>query len=155
LQNGYILEYEKAGFDTFSGGFNVYHKAYNFAKKGGGGDAEKIVGKLLAKYNGKQVEFLPEGGKKGPDAMFDNQTWDIKYIEKASEHRIRDAILESRKANNAIFYFMDKSKYLLLVSATNREVGRFLKGQTREIPDIYYIDKNGFLKLLWGKTKRD
>jgi hypothetical protein len=108
---------------------------------------------MLAEYNGKQVEFLSEGEKKSPDIKFDNQTWDIKYIEKASEHRMRDAILDSRKADNVIFYFTDESKYLLLISATEREVGRFLKGQTNKLPDIYYMDKNGLLRLLWGKQK--
>jgi hypothetical protein len=38
-------DWEKAYFDEFSGGFNVYHKKHNFAKKGGGGEAEKMVGK--------------------------------------------------------------------------------------------------------------
>jgi hypothetical protein len=151
--NAYSGEWEKAYFDLYSGGYNVYHKNHNFAKKGGGGEAEKIVGKMLAKYNGKQVEFLPEGEKKSPDINFDNQTWDIKYIEKASEHRMRDAILDSRKADNAIFYFTDESKYLLLISAIKRESGRFLKGQTTKLPDIYYMDKNGLLELLWRKQK--
>jgi len=151
--NSYGSEWERAYFDELSGGFNVYHKDHNFAKKGGGGKAEIIVGKMLAKYNGKQVEFLPEGEKKSPDIKFDNNTWDIKYVEKASEHRMRDAILDSRKADNAIFYFTDESKSVLLNSAIVREVGRFLKGQTSEIPDIYMIDNNGLLKLLWGKTK--
>jgi hypothetical protein len=146
-------EWDKVYFDEFSGGYNVYHKDHHFAKKGGGGNAEMIVGRMLAKYNGKQVEFLPEGGNKSPDIRFDNQTWDIKYVEKASEHRMRDAILDSRKANNAIFYFTDDSKYLLLVSAIDREVGKFLKGQTNNIPDIYYMDKSGLLKLLWTKQK--
>jgi hypothetical protein len=152
--NAYGSDWEKAYFDRYSGGYNVYHKDHHFAKTGGGGEAEIIVGKMLAKYNGKQVEFLPEGEKKSPDIKFDNQTWDIKYVEKASEHRMRDAILDSRKADNAIFYFTDESKYLLLVSATDREVGRFLKGQTKNLPNIYYMEaKSGLLKLLWAKQK--
>jgi hypothetical protein len=147
--SAYGSEWEKAYFDERSGGYNVYHKDHNFAKKGGGGKAEMIVGKMLAEYSGKQVEFLPEGNTKSPDIKFDGKTWDIKYVEKASEHRMRNAILDSRKADNAIFYFTDESKYLLLVSAVDREVGRFLKGQTKKIPDIYYMDKSGILKLLW------
>jgi hypothetical protein len=39
------------------------------------------------------------------------------------------------------------------VSAVNREVGKLLKGQTKKIPDIYYMDKSGLLKLLWEKTR--
>jgi hypothetical protein len=40
---------------------------------------------MLAKYNGKQVEFLPENNYKSPDIKFDNQKWDIKYISTANE----------------------------------------------------------------------
>ncbi|MDR1592369.1 MAG: hypothetical protein LBS16_05745 [Prevotellaceae bacterium] len=151
--NVYGSDWEKAYFDRYSGGYNVYHKDHNFAKKGGGGEAEIIVGKMLAKYNGKQVEFLPEGNTKSPDVKFDGKTWDVKYIEKASEHTIRDAIRDARKADNVIFYFTDESKSVLLNSAIVREVGRFLKGQTDRIPDIYYIDKSGLLRLLWEKQK--
>ena len=143
----------KAYFDELSGGFNVYHKEHNFSKKGGGGDAEKIVGKMLAKHNGKKVEFLPEGEKPAPDIRFDGQTWDIKYIDNANEETIRAAIRNARKADNAIFYFTDESKSVLLNSAIVREAGRFLKRQTNEIPDIYVIDKSGLLKLLWEKQK--
>jgi hypothetical protein len=96
-------EWDKAYFDEFSGGYNVYHKDHKFSSTGGGGGAEKIVGKMLAKYNGKQVEFLPEGGKKQPDVRFDGKTWDIKYIDHANEETIRAAIRDSRKADNAIF----------------------------------------------------
>jgi hypothetical protein len=151
--NAYGSEWEKAYFDRHSGGYNVYHEEHKFAKKGGGGEAEKIVGKMLAKYNGKQVEFLPEGEKKSPDIKFDNQTWDIKCIEKANEETIRSAILNACKADNAIFYFTEESKYPLLNNAIKREVGRFLKGQTDKMPDIYEMDKNGLLKLLWEKQK--
>ena len=149
--NSYGNEWEKAYFDEFSGGFNVYHKEHRFSTTGSGGDAEKTVGKMLAKYNGKQVEFLPEGEKKSPDVFFDNKTWDIKYIDRANVATIRKYLLDARKAGNAIFYFTDKSKFLLLHSAIKREAGRFLKGQTNILPDIYCIDKNGLLKSLWKK----
>jgi transposase-like protein len=151
--NAYSDEWEKAYFDLYSGGFNVYHKDHKFTETGGGGNAEVTVGKMLAKYNGKQVEFLPEGWKKQPDVRFDGKTWDIKYIDNANEETIRSAIRDARKADNAIFYYTDESKYLLLVSAIEREAGRFLKGQTNKMPGIYEIDKNGFLKLLWEKQK--
>ena len=147
----YGFEWEKAYFDAISGGYNVYHKDHKFTEEGKGGEVEKIVGIILAKYNGKQVEFLPERWKKQPDVKFDDQTWDIKYIENANEETIRSAIRDARKADNAIFYFLQDSKYLLLNSAIDREVGRFLKGQTNKPPDIYVIDKNGLLKLLWSK----
>jgi len=123
--NSYGDEWKKAYFDELSGGYNVYHIKHNFSKKGGGGNAEKTVGIMLAKYNGKQVEFLPEGGKKSPDIKFDNQTWDIKYIENANEETIRDTIRDARKADNAIFYFIDENKSFLLNSAIAREEGRF------------------------------
>ncbi|MDR1273630.1 MAG: hypothetical protein LBK12_03675 [Odoribacteraceae bacterium] len=71
--NAYDSEdWTKAYFDEISCGFNVYHKEHNFSKKGGDGDAEKIVGKMLAKYHEKQVEFLPENSyRKSPDINFD------------------------------------------------------------------------------------
>ncbi|MDR1592090.1 MAG: hypothetical protein LBS16_04305 [Prevotellaceae bacterium] len=152
--HSYGSDWEKAYFDRYSGGFNVYHKAHNFTKAGGGGEVEIIVGILLAKYNDKQVEFLPEGWKKSADIRFDNQTWDIKYIDHANEETVRAAIRDARKADNVIFYFTDESKSVLLNSAIVREVGRFLKGQTDRIPDVYYIDKSGLLRLLFGKNKR-
>ena len=77
--NSYGDEWEKVYFDEFSGGFNVYHEKHQFTPIGGGGDAEKKVGKMLAKYNGKQVEFLAEGDKKSADLFFDNKKWDIKF----------------------------------------------------------------------------
>ncbi|GHV10206.1 hypothetical protein FACS1894162_3130 [Bacteroidia bacterium] len=79
----YDADWEKAYFDMQSGGYNVYHKNHQFSKIEGGGDAEKTVGYLLAKYNGKQVEFLPEQGigQPMPDLRFDGQTWDVKFIE--------------------------------------------------------------------------
>ena len=151
--NSYGCEWEKAYFDELSGGYNVYHKDHKFSSIGGGGEAERIVGKLLAKFNGKQVEFLPEGEKKGPDVRFDNKTWDIKYIDQANEATIRKYLLDARKADNAIFYFVQEDKYTLLDNAIRRELGRFLKGQINKLPDVYVIDKNGLLKLLWKKQK--
>jgi hypothetical protein len=150
--NSYGSEWEKAYFDKFSGGYNVYHKDHIFTPVGGGGEAEIIVGKILAKYNGKQVEFLPENSKaKCPDLLFDCKTWDIKAIENANESTIRSYIKNARKADNAIFYFTNE-KYDDLLKAINREVGRFKKeNRIEELPDIYYIDKSNILKLLWGK----
>jgi hypothetical protein len=151
--NSYDLnKWERAYFDKDSGGYNVYHKRHNFSKKGGGGDAEKTVGKMLAQYNGKQVEFLPEDGfVKSSDVRFDELTWDIKYIEKASEHTIRDHINDARKADNAIFYFTT-DQYLKLNNAIIREVGRHTKlNRLHKLPNICYIDPNGLLVLLWSK----
>jgi hypothetical protein len=147
-----LNDWGMAYFDENSGGYNVYHKRHNFSKKGGGGDAEKKVGKMLAKYNGKQVEFLQEDSfVKNPDVKFDGLTWDIKYIEKASEHTIRDYINDARKADNAIFYFTT-DQYLKLNNAIIREVGRYTKlNQLHKLPNIYYIDPNGLLVLLWSK----
>jgi hypothetical protein len=151
--NSYGNEWEKAYFDEFSGGYNVYHKKHMFTTEGGGGEAEKVVGEMLAKFNGKQVEFLPEGGEKSADVRFDNRTWDIKYIDNANEETIRSSIRDARKADNAIFYFTDEGKCVFLNNAIKREAGRFLKGQISKMPDIYRIDKNGLLKLLWEKEK--
>jgi transcriptional regulator of met regulon len=149
----YGSEWEKAYFDERSGGYNVYHKGHNFAKTGGGGNAEKVVGKMLAKYSGKQVEFLPERGKKSPDAKFDSVTWDIKYVDNANEATIRNHIRDARKADNAIFYFTN-AKLTELNNSIVREVGRFTKeNRIHQLPNIYYMDKRGFLKLLWAKQK--
>ena len=149
--DSYGSEWEKAYFDEKSGGFNVYHKDHKFSKIGGGGEAEKIVGKILARNEGKQIEFLPEGEEPLPDVKFDNKTWDIKYIDHSNEDTIRATIKNARKADNAIYYFKQEGKYQLLKNATDREVGRFLKRQTSTLPDIYFIDKHGFLKLFWKK----
>ena len=148
--DSYGSDWEKAYFDEKSGGFNVYHNDHKFSDTGGGGNAEKEVGKMLA-IHGKQVEFLPEGWKKLPDLRFDGKTWDIKYIDNSNEETIRAAIRDARKADNAIFYFTKEGKYLSLVVAIEREVGRLLRGQTKTLPDIYCIDKNGKLDLLWKK----
>ena len=145
----WIKEY----FDKFSGGYNVYHKNHKFSPTGGGGAAEKEVGKMLAKYNGKQVEFLPEGNKKGPDMKFDEQTWDIKYIDYANENTIRKYLLDAQKADNAIFYWKTNEKLFVLKNASKREIGRLTKGQINSLPNIYYMDKNGLLKLLWKNKK--
>jgi hypothetical protein len=146
-------DWTKAYFDKISGGFNVYHKEHNFSKKGGGGDAEKIVGKMLAKYNGKQIEFLSESGyQKNPDIRFDTQTWDIKLIDNANEDTIRNYIKDARKADNAIFYWNENDKFDSLCSAVNRSVGYFKsRNKLATMPDIYYINKNGILENLWKK----
>jgi hypothetical protein len=91
---------------------------------------------------------------KSPDAKFDRQTWDIKYIDNASDHTIRDYISNARKADNAIFYFTHEEKYLQLVRSINRQIGYFMKkNKLQEMPDIYYMDKDGLLQLIWGKQK--
>ena len=153
LYQSYGSEWQKVYFDEFSGGFNVYHKEHQFTSTQGGGEAEKIVGKMLAKNNGKQVEFLPENGKgKGvPDMRFDGCTWDVKYIDNANENTIRKYIKDARKADRVIFYFTN-DKYKDLRLAINREVGRF-KAMDRlvELPDVYYMNEVGLLKLLWRK----
>ena len=149
--NSYGVQWVKAYFDEKTGGVNVYHKDHEFQKAGGGGDAEKRVGIMLAKYNGKQVEFLQEGKKNSPDLFFDDKKWDVKYIDNANEKTIRGYIEDAKKAGNAIFYFTKESQYKLLSNAVNREAGKFSKGQTSKIPDVYYMDKYGLLKLLWKK----
>ena len=145
--------WKRVYFDEHSGGYNVYHKEHKFTKIGGGGEAEMFVGIMLAKNCGKQIEFLPEGKKKGPDVKFDEQTWDIKSISRANENTIRKYILDARKADNAIFYWNENNKLADLKNAMNREAGRLLKGQICRLPDIYYIDRDRFLKLLWEKQK--
>ena len=145
--------WEKAYFDEHSGGFNVYHKRHDFSKAGGGGKAEKIVGKILANL-GKQVEFLEEGGNKKPDIKFDEQKWDIKYIEVANVQTIRNHIKDARKADNVIFYFTIDNQYDNMINAIVRETGRFEKlNRIDELPDVYYISNGKQLDLIWGKSK--
>ena len=141
-------------FDEFGGGFNVYHIEHEFSETGGGGYAEKKVGKLLAKHSGKHVEFLPEGDGKQPDFLFDEQTWEVKYIDHANIKTIRGYIENARrkKADNCIFYWEITNKKYDLKSALNRELGKMSKlGRIGEMPDIYYMDESGLLKLLWEK----
>lgn len=150
--NAYGSDWEKEYFDRYSGGFNVYHKSHQFSSVKGGGNAEKTVGKMLAKYNGKQVEFLPEGGKKSADLQFDGKTWDIKFINEANENSIREAIKNARKADNVIFYWNKDDKLELLENAIHRSVGYFKsKNKIDTMPDVYYMDEGGLLKLLWEK----
>ncbi|GHT20436.1 hypothetical protein AGMMS4957_07300 [Bacteroidia bacterium] len=141
----------KVYFDDFSGGFNVYHKKHKFSQIEGGGDAEKIVGYRLAKYNDKQVEFLPEGENKSPDFRFDGQTWDVKFIDKANEATIRKSIRNAQKADNVIYYFTN-NKYETMINAIDREVGYLTKmNRLLKMPDIYYMDGNSILTLIWQK----
>jgi len=144
----------KEYFDEFSGGFNVYHIDHDFSETGGGGEAEIKVGKMLAKYNGKQVEFLPEGNKKEPDMKFDGQTWEVKYINNANIKTIRGYIEHARrkKADNGIFYWDSTEKIDYLRTAVESEVGKMRKlGRISEVPDIYYMDNRGLLRLMWKK----
>jgi hypothetical protein len=155
--NAYGSDWEKAYFDRYSGGFNVYHKDHQFTPTMGGGEAEKVVGEMLAKYNGKQVEFLPENGKeqRKPDIKFDDKTWDIKFINEANENSIRQAVKNARKADNAIFYWNKDDKLEMLEHAIHRSVGYFKsKNKIDTMPDVYYMDESGLLKLLWGEIKR-
>ena len=135
-----------------SGGYNIYHEKHKFSKTCGGGDAERHIGKLLAK-NGKQVEFLQEDTSKSPDIKFDDKTWDIKSINDANIGTIRKYLLDACKADSAIFYWDTREKLIELNNAANREIGRLLKGQIKRLPKIYYMDKKGILKLLWENKK--
>lgn len=147
-------KWTKAYFDEYSAGYVVYHQDHKFSATGGGGEAEKTVGQMLAQYNGKKVEFLAEpntfGGK--PDLRFDGLTWDIKYIDNANVNTIRKYIGNAQKADNVIFYYDKGDRKDILREAINREIGKYSKGgRLNEVPDIYYIDKSGLLKLLWKK----
>ena len=80
------------------------------------------VGKMLAKYNGKRVEFLPESGSSNKaDIMFDGVKWDIKFTTTLNEQTIRAAIKNARKAGRAIFYWDGESKLNALRNAVSRE----------------------------------
>jgi hypothetical protein len=144
-------QWEKICFDDRTGGYNVYHREHKFAKEGGGGDAEKTVGRMLARL-GKQVEFLPEKNRKSPDLRFDGQTWDVKYLRTNKEETVRKTIRDGRKADNIIFYWDGESKLTPLHDAIIREAGRFMHaGRLHTLPRIYYMDADGNLKLFWKK----
>jgi hypothetical protein len=108
---------------------------------------------MLAKYNGKQIEFLSENSyQKSPDINFDGQTWDIKLIDNANEETIRNYIKDARKAENAIFYWNENDKLNELKGAVVRSIGYFKKkNELDTMPDIYYINKNGVLKSIFIK----
>ncbi|GHT19186.1 hypothetical protein AGMMS4957_02880 [Bacteroidia bacterium] len=163
MQSNYVLHarekydsydpscWTKAYFDDVSGGFNVYHTEHKFSQTEGGGDAEKIVGKMLAKHNGKQVEFLPEGKDKSPDCRFEGQTWDVKFINHANEETIRGCIKDARKANNVIFYWnLETNKLEELKNAVTRSIGYFKsKNILEKMPHVYYINHIGLLKQIY------
>jgi hypothetical protein len=101
---------------------------------------------------GKQVEFLPEGSVKSPDIRFDEQTWDIKYIDNANEKTIRTYIKEARKADNVLFYWDVFDKFSILQSAVRRSVGFFMsRNAIKTMPNVYYISKEKHLLNLWSK----
>lgn len=140
-------------FSIQNGGYNVYHKDHNFSTQGNGGYAEKVVGMILAVINGKQVEFLPETNRGGrhPDLQFDNQTWDVKYINDANVETIRKYIRNGRKADNVIFYWSPGSSKLEdLKEATKRSINS-AKQMGVEIPGIYYMFNFIGLKTLYKK----
>ena len=97
---------------------------------------------------------MPEGNEMAADLFFDNQTWEIKFINNANVKTIRGYIEEVRRkgANNGIFFWENTERIDFLKAAIASEVGKMKKmGRINEMPDIYYIDENGLLKLLWKK----
>lgn len=144
----YNSDWERILFVFHNGGYNVYHKNHNFSKQGNGGYAEKVVGRMLAVHNGKQIEFLPEyiRGRSHPDLWFDGQTWDVKYINYANCETIRKYIRNGKKADNVIFYWDTTiSRFLDLKMAVSRSVGQFSKERS-DMPRIWYINDKGKLK---------
>lgn len=116
-----------------------------------GGEAEKHVGRLLADFAAKQVEFLQENGNgtAKPDIHFDNRTWDVKYISTAKENTIRTYYKEARKADAVIFY-SERGRDIDILSAVNRERGRYasLGRDISELPKVYAMNENGIIRLL-------
>lgn len=148
---------EQMYFDEKSSGYNVVHDLHQFSKRKSngatlsGGDAEKWLGKQLAKQ-GKTIEFLPESGMNGKagDMRFDGKVWDCKYIPSANVNTIRSYIKDARKADNVIFVFDELDRYDDIMKAVNCEIGRY-KAERRnlgELPDVYIFDSQGRLKLV-------
>lgn len=154
-------EWRKLVINPNTGGFVVLHKKHQFSlnkikgAKLSGGQAEKKVAFNLAKQ-GKQVEMSPENGgyqNSSADLRFDNQSWDVKYIDVANPNTIRTYFKEARKAKNVIFYTSSIDRSNDILSAIQREIGRY-KGMGRnikELPNVYTMKGDGELKQLWIK----
>ena len=116
-----------------------------------GGQAEKHVGRLLADFGAKQVEFLQENGngKTNPDLRFDNRTWDVKYIPTSNDGTIRKYYKDARKAQAVIFY-SENNRDKDVLTAINRENGRFISigRELSELPTVYVMNEDGILRLL-------
>lgn len=165
--DSYGSDWRKEYFNKENGGYNVYHKLHQFSNKRGerpsknggetkkskmtGGEAEKHVGRILADTQAKQIEFLPENGRgtDKPDLKFDGKTWDVKYIPLANEKTIRTYYKEARKAQAVIFY-SEKSRNVEILSAVNREKGRYISlgKDISELPKVYVMNEDGILRLL-------
>lgn len=154
----YDENWERVYFNDTNGGYNVYHRLHQFSgtkakgAKMSGGEAEKLVGRILARVNAKRVEFLLEnkGAKGNPDLGFDELTWDVKYISKANVGTIRKYIEDSRKADCAIFYWDDENKIEDLKEAINRSIGKYRKkGELSSLPSMYYINSEEELVCLF------
>lgn len=157
----YGEDWTKAVFDSKTGGYNVYHKGHKFSRnkaKGAifsGGDAEKHVGNMLAKQ-GKHIEFLNEAtpyGVKCADLRFDGMTWDVKYIATTKSSRtIRKHIADARKGDCVIFLWDKEDKLSLIKDALRSEVGdKTKRNGLKSLPNVYWMDNNGKLNLLWKK----
>lgn len=148
----------KAHFNDENGGFNVYHREHLFSDnknkeaRYSGGEAEKVVGRLLADNHAKQIEYLPEKGFNGKkaDLSFDDSTWDIKYIPVANVETIRKYIKNGQKADNIIFFWDENSRLQDLNRAVDRTAGALrAKGKLDLMPGIYYIDEDNSMKRLY------
>jgi hypothetical protein len=58
----------------------------------------------------------------------------------------------ARKADNVIFYYSKNNKLNDLRNATDRTVGFYKKNnKLNDMPDVFYMDDAGILKLVWKK----
>lgn len=156
--DAYDENWIKEYFNYENGGFNVYHVDHQFSQtkskeaKYSGGEAEKVVGRLLADNHAKHIEFLPERGNAGKkaDLSFDDSTWDIKYIPVANVETIRKYIKNGQKAENIIFFWDENSRLQDLSRAVDRTAGALrARGKLDSMPGIYYIDEDNSMKRLY------
>ena len=171
--DSYDENWNKLYFNEENGGYNVSHKKHQFSRNKGereviingkkvkekskmsGGEAEKYVGRILAEKRGKQIEFLPENGKKEekPDLAFDGKTWDVKYIPLANENTIRKAIEDATKAECAIFYWDEENRLEDLKKAIERTIGKYRKkGKLNELPSVFYVNDEGEFRCLFDNS---
>ena len=114
------VDWEKAGFDEFSGGYMVYHREHRFDPSIGKfgiprGDYEKNASEVLVKYGMSVIleSEISEDGIKTPDGLLNDALFDIKGIEGKSKRIIKDKISEASKqgVEIAVLYFHDESMF--------------------------------------------
>ncbi len=135
--HAYGEEWQRAGFNYYNGGYNVYHKKHQFDPKTG--IYEKNTAELLANQ-GHQIELLDEKtGSKQFDTYFMGKPTDIKVVFSEAKIVTRGGEAAKQGANNVIFYLTKDIPKKYLFSRF-----RNLYNTHDKITDIWYV-KDGEL----------